>query len=364
MRFCKLYEHIRLTCLSEPGFTFIQDCKTGLSDLLQLVCIGFWLALFLLVGDQPIYGAIIAPCLLTALLTGLADRFLSRMARQTFTLLTGLGALVLVSRHPNELIQAIAYVEQHIGAIMMIIVAAIIVTAVQLAFARFEASLSNRMPPRTHRKAQLIGPYTRLQSLDADFVAYHEAGHAIVLGLFPHRPNDIEVVITGQVTGHTNIGWCSSVDLPTHCKPREFSELYMIFLLAGREAEFLCVGEYSVSGTSDNDKWLTAARKFLQSDSRVIFFQKPETKLEFDHNAEQLEKLKAKHVDIARSLLLENKTILETIHDGLLEKGVITGQCLANIISQVKPVAGCPTLSNRVNQALKDELEAQASRSA
>lgn len=28
MRFCKLYEHIRLTCLSEPGFTFIQDCKS------------------------------------------------------------------------------------------------------------------------------------------------------------------------------------------------------------------------------------------------------------------------------------------------------------------------------------------------
>lgn len=39
MRFCKLYEHIRLTCLPEPGFTFIQDCKTGLSDLLQFLVI-------------------------------------------------------------------------------------------------------------------------------------------------------------------------------------------------------------------------------------------------------------------------------------------------------------------------------------
>lgn len=347
--------------MSDPGFSAIQKTKSILDELLQFFFIAWWLGLLLVDFDTPLHAAIITPCLLFAALTPIAPRFLSRMARQTVTLLVGMVSLVLVTRYSNDVAMAVAFTERHIGTIAIMVVIAGVVTALQLMFALYEADMSNNIPPWPRLRPTMIGPYTKLQNLDAQFVACHETGHAIVLALFPHRPDDIEVVMTADVMGNTNNGWCSGARLKTHCTPRQFLELEMICLLAGREAEWVFLGEYSICGISDNDKWLAAARQYLEASSKVIFFRKPASKQEFDYNAEQLEKLKAEHVGVARSLLLANKAIFEQIRDGMLEKGRVHGKELLDLLAQVKNVEGCPSLSALVDQALKAELETKRS---
>ncbi|WP_274644896.1 hypothetical protein [Pseudomonas serbica] len=356
----KLFQWIRVTCLSDPGFSFIQKTKTILDESLQAFFVLWWGALLLTTLDKPLHVAIIIPCLVISSLSPLASRFMSRMVRQTFTLVVGMGSLVLATRFSNDLTNAMAFAEHHIGTIAIMVVIGGLVTASQLMFALFEADISNQLPPRP-RKPTLIGPYTKLQKLDAQFVAAHEAGHAIVLALFPHQPDDIAVVMTADVMGNNNNGWCSSVGLETHITPRGFHELYMILLLAGREAELLFVGEYSICGTTDNDKWLTCARRFLETSPTHIFFRKPASKQEFDFNAEQLEKLKAEHVEIARRLLLANQGLHAQIRDGVLEKGRVEGKELLDLLAQVKNIEGCPALSVLTDQALKADLETKRS---
>jgi hypothetical protein len=353
----KLFQWIKVTCLSDPGFSAIQSAKRISDDLLQFFFMGWWFALLLTIGNDAMYSSVIIPCLGISILSMNAQRFLARIARQTFTLLLGMGSLVLVTRFSNELATVIAFVERHIGTIVIMAVIAAILTYLQRMFALFEADMSNEIPHRPYPKPTMIGPYTKLQSLDAQFVACHETGHAIVLALFPHRPHDIEVVMTADVMGNTNEGWCSGVGIRTHCMPRQFLELRMILLLAGREGEFLFAGEYSISGTSDNEKWLVAATEYLESDPKVIFFRKPASKQEFDFNADQLEKLKAQHVDVARRLLLANQPIFEKIRDGMLEKSRVHGKELLDLLAHVKTVEGCPSLSARVDQALKHDFE-------
>jgi hypothetical protein len=107
-----------------------------------------------------------------------------------------------------------------------------------------------------------------------------------------------------------------------------------------------------------------AARRYLETSPTVIFFRKPASKQEFDYNAEQLEKLKAEHVDIARCLLLANQPVFVKVRDGMLEKGRVHGKELLDLLSQVKNVEGCPVLSARVEQALKDDLASRPSVSA
>lgn len=357
----KLFQWIRVTCLSNPGFSVIQKTKTILDDSLQAFFVLWWGALLLTTLNNPLNVAIIIPCLAIASLSPMAPRFMSRMVRQTFTLLVGMGSLVLATRFSNDLTNAMAFAEHHIGTIAIMVVIGGVVTASQLMFALFEADISNQLPPRPRSKPTMIGPYTKLQNLDAQFVAAHEAGHAIVLALFPHQPDDIAVVMTADVMGNNNNGWCSSVGLETHITPRDFHELYLILLLAGREAELLFVGEYSICGTQDNDRWLTWARRFLETSPTHIFFRRPASKQEFDFNAEQLEQLKAEHVDIARRLLLANQAAHAQIRDDVLEKGRIEGKELLDLLAQVKNIEGCPALSDLADQALKAELETKRS---
>jgi len=359
MTLSRLYHRAKLIILSDPMFSKIQAalglCAEGMSLIFVL-----WWASVLLTAESPVSQAIALPCLIFAVLTSLHVDFLIRMARQVVNLLTGVGALVLVHTNSESLSAGFSFAKSHTGEIIVFTVLVALIAGIQLAFALFGVN-NSYLSYRPRMRAPLIGPYTKLQGLDADFVAYHEAGHAVVLGLFPFNPDDIEVAMTAEVAGNTNQGWCSSHRLETHCVPREYAELDMIMLLAGREAEYLFAGEASISGGSDNVKWLNQAKIYLQTDSAGVYYQIPSTKLELDHNTAELEKLKARHVNLARQLLMHNREVIEELRVKLLEKGIIKGSELGEIIAKVQPIPGIPSLSDRLVKALEAEVQSRLS---
>lgn len=359
MPLSRLYQRAKLIILSDPMFSKIQAalglCAEGISLIFVL-----WWASVLLTAESLVSQAIALPCLIFAVLTSLHVDFLIRMARQVVNLLTGVGALALVHTNSESLSAAFSFAKSHTGEIIVFTVLVALIAGIQLAFALFGVN-NSYLSYRPRMRAPLIGPYTKLQGLDADFVAYHEAGHAVVLGLFPFNPHDIEVAMTAEVAGNTNKGWCSSHRLKTHCVPRDYAELDMIMLLAGREAELLFVGETSICGGSDNAKWLRQAKTYLLTDSSTIFYGAPATKLEFDHNTAELEKLKARHVGLARDLLLRNREVMEELRLNLLEKGIIKGPELAEILDKVQPIPCIPPLSDRLTKALEAEVQSRLS---
>ena len=211
--------------------------------------------------------------------------------------------------------------------------------------------------PRKVVRYSKVGPWSKLSDWDAQFVAAHEAGHAVALGLFPYLENKCHVTLQMGVDADFLDGYCRVNGWGNKSQSMTFHEIHMIILLAGVEAEFLCMGERGISATSDYDRFLNLARKRLQCDHRGIFFNEPANEHEVRHNNEAILELKARYQNITRNLLAENREILDTIRFALIEKGVLQGQEFRDLVSKVRWVPGCPVISPRLDEALKADVD-------
>lgn len=194
---------------------------------------------------------------------------------------------------------------------------------------------------------QFFGPWTRLHKNDAEVIAAHEAGHAVVLGLFRYNLPDLKVAMDTLMSGQPVGGYCSGPWKRGNFKTRQYSELEMIVFLAGAEAEDLLLGERTSGAVSDYRRWLDMAERYLATDLNSIFYRLPENDTQRAHNDLQLRTLKLNHANMARKILEANIGILEEIRDGILERRKITGQELLDMLSKVVSVEGCPVISER-----------------
>lgn len=194
---------------------------------------------------------------------------------------------------------------------------------------------------------QFFGPWTRLHKNDAEVIAAHEAGHAVVLGLFRYNLPDLTVVMETLISGKPTGGYCAGPWKRDNFKTRSYSELEMIAFLAGVEAEEMLLGERTSGAISDYRRWLDMAERFLATDLHSIFYIRPETDIQKAHNDLQLRTLKVNQANMARKILEANIGVLEEIRDGILAKRKLKGQELLDMLSKVVSVDGCPVISER-----------------
>lgn len=218
------------------------------------------------------------------------------------------------------------------------------------------------MAPRATKTYSKVGPWSKLSEWDAQFIAAHEAGHAVALGLFPYIEKRCQVVLQMGVDADFLNGYCRVNGWRNKSQSRAFLEIDLIILLAGVEAELLCMGERGISATSDHERFIEGARKFLQCDEKSLYFNAPANEHEVKHNTDSILALKIKYQNITRNLLAENREILDAIRGALVEKGIVKGQELQELLSGVKWVPGCPVISPALNAAFKADVEIANSR--
>lgn len=211
--------------------------------------------------------------------------------------------------------------------------------------------------PKEIKQFSKLGPWSHLSDWDAKLIAAHEAGHAIALGLYPYVQKDCRIVMQVGVDQRYMDGFCRNNSWSNEVGSMALHEIEMIILLAGVEAELLCIGERGISATSDYEKFIEAARKYLLRDHRNVFFYNPLNEHEVRHNTNLILDLKKKYRNITRNLLVENRDILDTLREKLLENGVVKGDEFHELVSRVKPVPGCPVISPSVNAAVKHDKE-------
>ncbi|WP_338924785.1 hypothetical protein V0M98_34765 (plasmid) [Pseudomonas silesiensis] len=182
-------------------------------------------------------------------------------------------------------------------------------------------------------------------NLDKHSVSIHEAGHAIILGLDPLIDDTCELFLAIG-PGRGNFGYCRKVVWPHNVHLRSYILMDMVGSLAGVEAEKLIVGECGLGGSADYAKWLDLAERLLLSDPDQVYFSKPVTVPQIEHNRQALNSLRKEHQALARSILEANRDILESLAALLREKHRVAGKELREILSKVKPVAGVPDLSH------------------
>lgn len=206
-----------------------------------------------------------------------------------------------------------------------------------------------------------LGPWSKTCRWDAELIAAHEAGHAVALGLFPYFTDKIEVTLQMGVDSDQVVrkgGYCRGNDSQIKAESMSYHDIRMITILAGAEAEKVCFGERTTGSTSDYEKFIEYAKRRLQMDDESIYYSYPQNDFEAKHNTDSIMALKTKYQKITQDLLNENREILDLIRTMLVDKGIIKGKELADILMRVKPVPGCPTISASLDAALKADVEA------
>lgn len=247
--------------------------------------------------------------------------------------------------------EVIAFIEGNIGKLLYFAIVFSVLTGVFgfiFSFrpqpSQWEMAHGTRVSPDDQ---QFFGPWTRLHKNDAEVIAAHEAGHAVVLGLFRYDLPDLSTAMETLISGQPIGGYCAGPWKRGNFKTRAFAELEMIVFLAGVEAEELLLGERTSGAISDYRRWLEMAERFLATDLHSIFYIRPETDIQKAHNDLQLRTLKINQANMARKILEANIGILEEIRDGILAKRKVKGQELLDLLSKVVSVDGCPVISER-----------------
>jgi cell division protease FtsH len=172
-------------------------------------------------------------------------------------------------------------------------------------------------------------------------VATHEAGHAVAALFCPHSPPIDRISIRGDLAGA--LGFVSYSD-PAHRYVVTRGQLLdqICTLYGGREAEILFFDDLSIGSSADIDRATDIARALVEQfgmGGDVVGARRVEQS-ERDPVSETLKASMEKAVrDIlneqqgrSRRILEENKLLVQTLRDLLLEKKVLDKEALAHIL--------------------------------
>ncbi len=172
-------------------------------------------------------------------------------------------------------------------------------------------------------------------------VATHEAGHAVTALFSPHAPTIERISIRGDLAGA--LGFVSYSD-PAHRYVVTRGQLLdqVCTLYGGREAELLFFDDLSIGSAGDIDRATDVARALVEQfgmGSEAVGVRRVDAG-EHDPLSDSLKaRLEQDVMAIleeqrtrARRLLEENKALVETLRDLLLEKKVLDKESLATIL--------------------------------
>jgi cell division protease FtsH len=176
-------------------------------------------------------------------------------------------------------------------------------------------------------------------------VATHEAGHAVCALVCPHSPPIERISIRADMAG--SLGFVRYQD-PSHKYVVTRGELLddICVLMGGREAEQMLMDDLSIGSAGDLNRATQIARalveEFGMGGEQVGVGQFPTTVGEQgprrQYSAAQLEAIDARVRGIleeargrAAGILRENRPLVETLRDMLLDKKVIDAKTLGSI---------------------------------
>jgi cell division protease FtsH len=202
------------------------------------------------------------------------------------------------------------------------------------------------------KKTRIISPRIK------EIIAYHEAGHALVAESVEHAPpvHKVSIVPRGVsalgYTAHTT----QDEDLMGFSTKTELLD-QMASLLGGRVAEEIVFGDVSTGAQNDLHRATTIARDMVkeygmsdrlgpiayEKERRPIFLGPAGGGSEREYSEEtaqaideEVKKIVESTYERVRAILLEKRTILDKIANMLLEKEVLEGEELRELLRAVE----------------------------
>ncbi|HEY1378763.1 MAG TPA: AAA family ATPase [Gemmataceae bacterium] len=196
-------------------------------------------------------------------------------------------------------------------------------------------------------------------------VATHEAGHAVVALFSPHSPPIDRVTIRGDTAGA--LGYVKYQDRQHKFVVTRNEMLDTVaVLMGGREAEQLLLDDLSIGSSEDLRRATIIARALVEElgmggdETGVVRFNQEEKSQRHPHLSEEQKAALDRRVKAvveegrsrAAAILAENRTVLETLRDLLLEKKTIDAKALRELLPAADPGRnGAGTAAKRIDAA-------------
>jgi len=197
-----------------------------------------------------------------------------------------------------------------------------------------------------------------MSNKEREIVAYHESGHAIVATALPGTDPVHKISIVAR--GFGALGYTMQLPLEDrYLMQRRDLMNQLAVLLGGRSAEEIALGEISTGAQNDLQRATDIARSMVtewgmserlgavnfDAGRRSRFLDMPQGPERGPHSEETAKAIDEEvkmivtegHND-ARRILLDRREILETVTRRLLEKEVMEGDELRQIIREAHPV--------------------------
>ncbi len=171
---------------------------------------------------------------------------------------------------------------------------------------------------------------------DREFIAAHEAGHVLMYGAWHLFPDNLNVVVKEHGDGSNSLGYVSGGDRPHLLMEKEFAEWDMLLSLAGSAGEISYTGHKTLGAASDSERWLAVASLYLKNFSCGVFFSAPASPAEMSHNAQQLDLLRERQMELLQHFFQLNHDVHNRLTKALLEGGSLSGEALSPWLSAVR----------------------------
>ncbi len=190
--------------------------------------------------------------------------------------------------------------------------------------------------------------------------AYHEAGHALMARLLPGTDpvHKVTIIPRGRALGVT-------MQLPTddrHNYSKDFLYNNLAILLGGRVAEELVLNHVTTGAGNDIERATDLARKmvcewgmsdklgpltFGKKEEEIFLGREIATRRDFSEQVaveidHEVKRLVTENYERAKRLLTENMAALKALAEALLEKEVLEGAEIDQIIQQCPPAQTMP----------------------
>jgi cell division protease FtsH len=171
-------------------------------------------------------------------------------------------------------------------------------------------------------------------------VATHEAGHAVAALFCPNSPPIDRISIRGDLAG--SLGFVSYAD-PAHRYVVTRGQLLdqICTLFGGREAEVLCLNDLSIGSAADLERATAIARALVEEfgmGGEMVGVRRLERRDGADlepsealkqHAEAEVRRILEEQRERAARILRENRALVETLRDLLVEKKVLDREALS-----------------------------------
>ncbi len=182
-----------------------------------------------------------------------------------------------------------------------------------------------------------------LTARDERYVAAHEAGHALVYAALRALPDDIRLEVGQETPGSRTLGSVTA-RLTEHClDDRSFAEWRMMSCLAGTVGEWVMLGEPTLGGIDDQQRWVSLARQYLANQFRGMYYAAPGNLFEHARNEAQLAALRAEQLEMLHRLFEMNTPVLRELAAQALQMRSLARDDLLPFLSRVRLPERFPT---------------------